>query len=96
MSSASKEEKPEGKDLLADLQDVSDSERKTSTGESSMGNRYGWMDITYTFSNQQTWPLYNEDVVIGGEATIISTSDDSQEDSLTYVTHHSFELYKKE
>uniref|UniRef100_A0A668AKY3 cyclin-dependent kinase n=1 Tax=Myripristis murdjan TaxID=586833 RepID=A0A668AKY3_9TELE len=34
------EEKPEDKDLLADLQDISDSERKTSTAESSMGN--GW------------------------------------------------------
>uniref|UniRef100_A0A665X4I8 cyclin-dependent kinase n=1 Tax=Echeneis naucrates TaxID=173247 RepID=A0A665X4I8_ECHNA len=33
-----KEEKPESKDLLADLQDISDSERKTSTAESSMGN----------------------------------------------------------
>uniref|UniRef100_A0A665X4L3 cyclin-dependent kinase n=1 Tax=Echeneis naucrates TaxID=173247 RepID=A0A665X4L3_ECHNA len=31
-----KEEKPESKDLLADLQDISDSERKTSTAESSM------------------------------------------------------------
>uniref|UniRef100_A0A3Q1GL38 cyclin-dependent kinase n=1 Tax=Acanthochromis polyacanthus TaxID=80966 RepID=A0A3Q1GL38_9TELE len=30
------EEKPESKDLLADLQDISDSERKTSTAESSM------------------------------------------------------------
>uniref|UniRef100_A0A671VIE9 cyclin-dependent kinase n=1 Tax=Sparus aurata TaxID=8175 RepID=A0A671VIE9_SPAAU len=30
--------KPEGKDLLADLQDISDSERKTSTAESSIGN----------------------------------------------------------
>lgn len=38
MSAASKEEKPEGKDLLADLQDISDSERKTSTAESSLGN----------------------------------------------------------
>lgn len=35
---ASKEEKPELKDLLADLQDISDSERKTSTAESSIGN----------------------------------------------------------
>lgn len=35
---AAKEEKPESKDLLADLQDISDSERKTSTAESSMGN----------------------------------------------------------
>lgn len=33
-----KEEKPEDKDLLADLQDISDSERKTSTAESSIGN----------------------------------------------------------
>ncbi|KAM8755555.1 cyclin-dependent kinase 11B isoform 6-T6 [Acanthopagrus schlegelii] len=35
-SATSKEEKPEGKDLLADLQDISDSERKTSTAESSI------------------------------------------------------------
>uniref|UniRef100_I3JH69 cyclin-dependent kinase n=1 Tax=Oreochromis niloticus TaxID=8128 RepID=I3JH69_ORENI len=33
----SKEEKPESKDLLADLQDISDNERKTSTAESSLG-----------------------------------------------------------
>lgn len=36
-SAASKEEKPESKDLLADLQDISDNERKTSTAESSLG-----------------------------------------------------------
>jgi len=34
---ALKEEKPDIKDLLADLQDISDTERKTSTAESSMG-----------------------------------------------------------
>uniref|UniRef100_A0A668U2H9 cyclin-dependent kinase n=1 Tax=Oreochromis aureus TaxID=47969 RepID=A0A668U2H9_OREAU len=33
----SKEEKPESKDLLADLQDISDNERKTSSAESSLG-----------------------------------------------------------
>lgn len=44
-SVASKEEKPEGKDLLADLQDISDSERKTSTAESSMGN--GWYKLEF-------------------------------------------------
>lgn len=33
-----KDEKPEDRDLLSDLQDISDSERKTSTAESSMGN----------------------------------------------------------
>lgn len=33
-----KEVKPEIKDLLADLQDISDTERKTSTAESSIGN----------------------------------------------------------
>lgn len=32
-----REGKTEDKDLLADLQDVSDSERKTSTPESSLG-----------------------------------------------------------
>uniref|UniRef100_A0A8C5EAP3 Cyclin-dependent kinase 11B-like n=1 Tax=Gouania willdenowi TaxID=441366 RepID=A0A8C5EAP3_GOUWI len=37
-TSVSKEEKPEIKDLLNDLQDISDSERKTSTGESSLGS----------------------------------------------------------
>ncbi|KAF0036739.1 hypothetical protein F2P81_012051 [Scophthalmus maximus] len=35
-SATSKEEKPEGKNLFADLQDISDSERKTSTAESSI------------------------------------------------------------
>ncbi|XP_053173224.1 cyclin-dependent kinase 11B isoform X5 [Scomber japonicus] len=40
-SGTSKEEKPEGKDLLADLQDISDSERKTSTGESSLASGSG-------------------------------------------------------
>uniref|UniRef100_A0A3Q0S9H0 cyclin-dependent kinase n=1 Tax=Amphilophus citrinellus TaxID=61819 RepID=A0A3Q0S9H0_AMPCI len=34
----SKEEKPENKDLLADLQDISDNERKTSTAESSLAS----------------------------------------------------------
>uniref|UniRef100_A0A669F1F7 cyclin-dependent kinase n=1 Tax=Oreochromis niloticus TaxID=8128 RepID=A0A669F1F7_ORENI len=34
----SKEEKPESKDLLADLQDISDNERKTSTAESSLAS----------------------------------------------------------
>ncbi|KAI4823483.1 hypothetical protein KUCAC02_012066, partial [Chaenocephalus aceratus] len=38
---ASKEEKPEGKDPLADLQDISGSERKTSSGESSMASGSG-------------------------------------------------------
>uniref|UniRef100_A0A4W5L263 cyclin-dependent kinase n=1 Tax=Hucho hucho TaxID=62062 RepID=A0A4W5L263_9TELE len=35
------DEKPEDKDLLSDLQDISDSERKTSTGESSLGSGSG-------------------------------------------------------
>ncbi|KAM4610106.1 cyclin-dependent kinase 11B isoform 2-T3 [Polymixia lowei] len=43
-SAMSKEEKPEDKDLLADLQDISDSERKTSTAESSMGSGSGSED----------------------------------------------------
>ncbi|XP_035594440.1 cyclin-dependent kinase 11B-like isoform X4 [Oncorhynchus keta] len=38
---AAKDEKPEDKDLLSDLQDISDSERKTSTGESSLGSGSG-------------------------------------------------------
>ncbi|KAI1892595.1 hypothetical protein AGOR_G00135200 [Albula goreensis] len=38
---AVREEKPEDRDLLSDLQDVSDSERKTSTGESSSGSGSG-------------------------------------------------------
>lgn len=38
MYSASKEERPDVQDLLADLQDISDVERKTSTAESSIGN----------------------------------------------------------
>ncbi|XP_063320000.1 cyclin-dependent kinase 11B isoform X1 [Pelmatolapia mariae] len=37
-SASSKEEKPESKDLLADLQDISDNERKTSTAESSLAS----------------------------------------------------------
>ncbi|XP_028265632.1 cyclin-dependent kinase 11B isoform X4 [Parambassis ranga] len=40
-SATSKEEKPELADLLADLQDVSDSERKTSSPESSMASGSG-------------------------------------------------------
>ncbi|XP_019907397.3 cyclin-dependent kinase 11B isoform X3 [Esox lucius] len=39
--SSGKEEKPEDKDPLSDLQDISDSERKTSTGESSLGSGSG-------------------------------------------------------
>ncbi|XP_070963896.1 cyclin-dependent kinase 11B-like isoform X9 [Oncorhynchus clarkii lewisi] len=38
---AAKDEKPEDKDLLSDLQDISDNERKTSTGESSLGSASG-------------------------------------------------------
>ncbi|XP_021422024.2 cyclin-dependent kinase 11B isoform X12 [Oncorhynchus mykiss] len=38
---AAKDEKPEDKDLLSDLQDISDNERKTSTGESSLGSGSG-------------------------------------------------------
>uniref|UniRef100_A0A8C6L4K4 cyclin-dependent kinase n=1 Tax=Nothobranchius furzeri TaxID=105023 RepID=A0A8C6L4K4_NOTFU len=41
---ASKEEKPDIKDLLADLQDISDAERKTSTAESSMASGSGSED----------------------------------------------------
>uniref|UniRef100_A0A3B3B947 cyclin-dependent kinase n=1 Tax=Oryzias melastigma TaxID=30732 RepID=A0A3B3B947_ORYME len=37
----SKEDKPDLKDLLADLQDISDTERKTSTAESSMASGSG-------------------------------------------------------
>uniref|UniRef100_UPI0037E70FD1 cyclin-dependent kinase 11B isoform X2 n=1 Tax=Semicossyphus pulcher TaxID=241346 RepID=UPI0037E70FD1 len=37
----SKDEKPEGKDLLTDLQDISDSERKTSSAESSIASGSG-------------------------------------------------------
>ncbi|XP_038579198.1 cyclin-dependent kinase 11B isoform X2 [Micropterus salmoides] len=40
-SATLKEEKPEGKDPLADLQDISDSERKTSTAESSLASGSG-------------------------------------------------------
>ncbi|XP_047459111.1 cyclin-dependent kinase 11B isoform X2 [Mugil cephalus] len=40
-STALKEEKPELKDLLADLQDISDSERKSSTAESSIASGSG-------------------------------------------------------
>ncbi|CAL8277169.1 unnamed protein product [Arctogadus glacialis] len=40
----SKEEKPEDKDPLADLQDISGSERKTSTAESSAGSGSGSED----------------------------------------------------
>ncbi|MBN3301023.1 CD11B kinase, partial [Amia calva] len=36
-----REERPEDRDLLSDLQDVSDSERKTSTAESSSGSGTG-------------------------------------------------------
>ncbi|CAL8266446.1 unnamed protein product [Merluccius merluccius] len=44
-SSISKEDKPEDKDLLlADLQDISGSERKTSTAESSAGSESGSED----------------------------------------------------
>ncbi|KAM9752352.1 cyclin-dependent kinase 11B isoform 2-T3 [Menidia menidia] len=39
--SAVKDEKPDIKDLLADLQDISDTERKTSTAESSMASASG-------------------------------------------------------
>ncbi|XP_061592627.1 cyclin-dependent kinase 11B isoform X3 [Cololabis saira] len=40
-SATSKEERPDIKDLLADLQDISDTERKTSTAESSIASGSG-------------------------------------------------------
>ncbi|XP_053280984.1 cyclin-dependent kinase 11B isoform X1 [Pleuronectes platessa] len=40
-SAASKDEKPDIKDLLADLQDISDSERRTSTADSSIASGSG-------------------------------------------------------
>ncbi|XP_034446120.1 cyclin-dependent kinase 11B isoform X2 [Hippoglossus hippoglossus] len=40
-SATLKDEKPDGKDLLADLQDISDSERKTSSAESSIASGSG-------------------------------------------------------
>ncbi|XP_058498416.1 cyclin-dependent kinase 11B isoform X2 [Solea solea] len=43
-SATLKEEKPDLKDLLADLQDISDNERKTSTAESSMASGSGSED----------------------------------------------------
>lgn len=52
---AAKEEKPESKDLLADLQDISDSERKTSTAESSMGNNR--TKYIYILQPALAWPV---------------------------------------
>lgn len=47
-----KDEKPEDRDLLSDLQDISDSERKTSTAESSGGSGSGSEDDEDESSSQ--------------------------------------------
>ncbi|XP_056278854.1 cyclin-dependent kinase 11B isoform X2 [Pseudoliparis swirei] len=74
-SAPSKEEKPEGKDLLADLQDISDSERKTSSGESSVASGSGSDDEEEESSSQSEGEEEEE-----GSVSASGRSEQSAED----------------
>uniref|UniRef100_A0A8C2ZJP8 cyclin-dependent kinase n=1 Tax=Cyclopterus lumpus TaxID=8103 RepID=A0A8C2ZJP8_CYCLU len=71
---ASKEEKPEDKDLLADLQDISDSERKTSSGESSIASGSG----------------SDEEDDDEEESSSQSEGEEEEEGSVSVTQHHRF------
>uniref|UniRef100_A0A672IC01 cyclin-dependent kinase n=1 Tax=Salarias fasciatus TaxID=181472 RepID=A0A672IC01_SALFA len=67
-------EKLETKDLLADLQDISDSERKTSTAESSMGNKNTSNDSSESGSEEE------EDEDDNGEESSSQSEGEEEED----------------
>ncbi|XP_042264834.1 cyclin-dependent kinase 11B isoform X2 [Thunnus maccoyii] len=84
-SATSKEEKPEGKDLLADLQDISDSERKTSTGESSLASGSGSDeedddDEDEESSSQSEGEEEEEDESVSGSGRSEQSAEDVSED----------------
>uniref|UniRef100_A0A1A7WXB2 cyclin-dependent kinase n=1 Tax=Iconisemion striatum TaxID=60296 RepID=A0A1A7WXB2_9TELE len=85
-STASKEERPDIKDLLADLQDISDAERKTSTAESSMASGSGSEDEEEDddegeeSSSQSEGEEEDEDSVSGSGRSEQSAEDVSEEE----------------
>ncbi|XP_027144505.1 cyclin-dependent kinase 11B isoform X1 [Larimichthys crocea] len=83
-SATSKEEKPEGKDLLADLQDISDSERKTSSAESSMASGSGSdeedEDEEESSSQSEGEEEEGEEESVSGSARSEQSAEDVSED----------------
>ncbi|XP_068588862.1 cyclin-dependent kinase 11B isoform X7 [Cebidichthys violaceus] len=80
---ASKEEKLEGKDLLADLQDISDSERKTSSGGSSIASGSGSGsddDDNEEESSSQTEGEEEEGESVSGSGRSEQSAEDVSED----------------
>uniref|UniRef100_H3CZY6 cyclin-dependent kinase n=1 Tax=Tetraodon nigroviridis TaxID=99883 RepID=H3CZY6_TETNG len=75
-----KEEKPESKDLLADLQDISDSERKTSTAESSIGNERNMQEAESSSQSEGEEEEGEEESVSGSGASEHSAEDISEEE----------------
>ncbi|KAL2103901.1 hypothetical protein ACEWY4_000769 [Coilia grayii] len=71
-----KDEKPEDRDPLSDLQDISDSERKTSTAESSVGSGSGSEDDeTSSQSEEEEESASNS---AGSEQSADDITDDDQ------------------
>ncbi|XP_068588861.1 cyclin-dependent kinase 11B isoform X6 [Cebidichthys violaceus] len=82
-SAPSKEEKLEGKDLLADLQDISDSERKTSSGGSSIASGSGSGsddDDNEEESSSQTEGEEEEGESVSGSGRSEQSAEDVSED----------------
>ncbi|TKS77177.1 Cyclin-dependent kinase 11B [Collichthys lucidus] len=79
----SKEEKPEGKDLLADLQDISDSERKTSSAESSMASGSGSDEED---EDEEESSSQSEGEEEEGEEESVSGSGRSEQSAVTGLT----------
>ncbi|KAM3843054.1 cyclin-dependent kinase 11B-like, partial [Diretmus argenteus] len=91
-SATSKEEKPEDKDLLADLQDISDSERKTSTAESSLASGSGSEEEEEDEEESSSQSEGEEEEEESGSAS--GRSDRSAED--VSEDEHSEEEFEKE
>ncbi|XP_037335441.2 cyclin-dependent kinase 11B isoform X9 [Pungitius pungitius] len=85
-SAPSKEEKPEGKDLLADLQDISGSERKTSSGGSSVASGSGSEeegdddDDDGEQSSSQSEGEGEEEESVSGSGSRVQSAEDVSED----------------
>uniref|UniRef100_A0A8D3A726 cyclin-dependent kinase n=1 Tax=Scophthalmus maximus TaxID=52904 RepID=A0A8D3A726_SCOMX len=87
----SKEEKPEGKNLFADLQDISDSERKTSTAESSIASGSGSDDEEEEDddeeSSSQSEEGEEEEEEEGEEESVSGSGRSEQSAALINATH---------
>ncbi|XP_063063948.1 cyclin-dependent kinase 11B isoform X3 [Engraulis encrasicolus] len=75
-----KDEKPEDRDLLSDLQDISDSERKTSTAESSGGSGSGSEDDDDDESSSQSEDEEEEEESGSGSGGSEQSGDDATDD----------------